>query len=329
MTRFSLYPLLFTIVFTPGIAKGADEVVSLNVPYISQSPFGSWVEPWANACEETTISMVDAFYGKRVFTTNTGANAIRLALKLREHRYGKSLDESAETMAGLINAYYPWEARVVRNPSLNDITTEIRAKRPVIAMVYGKALKNPRFQSGGPDYHTIVLSGFDETTKEFIAEEPGVTSGGHGYRYSFSTVMNALHDFLPNKQTIHGTPTVLFTSPTLNTSANSDGDGDGLSKKEEIMYGTVLYFADSDGDRYSDGEEVSLGFNPTKNEGALPQGSLVKSANEPFVYRLENGTKRHIVNEQVFFAHGWRFTQVVVVSDRFLMTIPTGSEITK
>jgi hypothetical protein len=315
--------------FTPIIVVAAtDAPVLLSVPYSSQSPYGAWVEPWQNACEETTIAMVDAFYGKRKLDKVTGTTAIRLALKLREHRYGKSLDESAETVMGLINAYYPWEARVIRNPSLEAIQEELRAGRPVIAMAHGKALKNPRFQQGGPDYHTFVLSGFDAVTKEFITQEPGTTTG-QNYRYSFTTVMSALHDFVPNKKTITGVPTVLFTSPQLNTSANSDGDGDGLSKRDELRYGTVLYLSDSDGDGYTDGEEVSIGFNPTKNESALLQGTLVKNPIEPFVFRLENGTKRYIVSEQVFYAHGWRWSQVVLVSERFLASVPTGAEINR
>ncbi len=327
-----LFPLLLIALsfgtFVPLPTKAAENTfVDLRVPYTSQSPYGSWIEPWKNACEETVISMIDAYYGKRTLDQSKSMSAIRLALKLREHRFGKSLDESADVIAGLINAYYPWEAQIVRNPTLENIKEELWAGHPVIALTYGKALKNPRFRDGGPYYHTVVLSGIDENTKEFITEEPGVTSGGHGYRYSYETIMNALHDFLPNQQTANGVPTVLFTNPTLTISAESDGDGDGLTKHDELTYGTVLYLSDSDGDGYSDGEEVGLGFFPTKNERALPQGSLVKSANEPLVYRLENGTKRHILNETVFFAHGWHWNQLVIVSDRFLTSIPTGAEI--
>ena len=34
----------------------------LEVPFTSQSPDGNWSEPWQNACEETSILMVDNFY---------------------------------------------------------------------------------------------------------------------------------------------------------------------------------------------------------------------------------------------------------------------------
>ncbi len=312
----------------PVFALSPTGPTTLAVPYVSQAPYGVWVEPWQNACEETTIAMVDAFYGKRTLTRATGTTAIRLALKLREHRHGKSLDESAEVMKDIINSYYPWEASVVRNPTLEQIMEEIKNGRPVIALTHGKALGNPRFQQGGPDYHTIVLSGFNEPTKEFITQEPG-TSIGQNHRYSFTTVMNALHDFVPNKKTSTGVPTVLFTSPRIEASGTSDADGDGLSKQDELRHGTVLYFSDSDGDGYTDGEEVVLGFLPNKNEQALPYGTLVKSTDAPAVYRLENGKKRHIVSEQAFLGRGWKWTQIVLVSSRFLENVPVGTPITR
>jgi hypothetical protein len=35
---------------------------ALDVPFTSQAPEGNWAEPWQNACEETSIVMVDAFF---------------------------------------------------------------------------------------------------------------------------------------------------------------------------------------------------------------------------------------------------------------------------
>jgi hypothetical protein len=47
-----------------------------------------------------------------------------------------------------------------------------------------------------------------------------------------------------------------------------DADADGLSREEEVLYGTDAHNPDSDGDGYSDGDEVESGYNPN-GEGSL------------------------------------------------------------
>jgi hypothetical protein len=34
----------------------------LDVPFTSQAPAGNWLEPWQNACEETSVIMVTNFF---------------------------------------------------------------------------------------------------------------------------------------------------------------------------------------------------------------------------------------------------------------------------
>src|SRR5690606_41290644 len=38
------------------------EQLILDVPFTSQAPEGNWKQPWQDACEETSILMVDRFY---------------------------------------------------------------------------------------------------------------------------------------------------------------------------------------------------------------------------------------------------------------------------
>ena len=95
------------------------------------------------------------------------------------------------------------------------IKKEIDNKRPVILPLYGKALKNKYFKNGGPDYHVLVISGYDDDTNEFITEEPGLNTLGVDFRYKYATIMNAIHDFSVEGKTKSGRKVAIFTSPEI------------------------------------------------------------------------------------------------------------------
>ncbi|MBI5222398.1 MAG: C39 family peptidase [Candidatus Magasanikbacteria bacterium] len=255
----SIFVLLFIFLPVPVFAQ-----TNLPVPFTSQAPYGYWGQPWQDTCEETAILMVDSFYNnKKLSNKSIAKQEILRILNIKTNAYGKGLDENAEQMANLINDFLNWEATIIENPTIEQIKSQIDAGQPVIIPAYGKALHNPHFRSGGPEYHSLVISGYDDDKKQFIVQEPG-TRYGLDFRYNYDTLMNAIHDFLPNKQTKNGRKVALFTSKTLTTSAGADGDKDGLSKAKELEYGTITWLKDSDGDGFTDGEEVKNGYSPTK-----------------------------------------------------------------
>ena len=250
---------------------------NLPVPFTSQAPAGVWTQPWQDGCEEAAIVMVDHFYlnyGSRTIPKPDAAQAIREAYSVKNIFYGWSLDENADKIARWINDFYGWEARLIEKPTLEAIKTELAAGRPVIAPVHGKSLLNPYFRAGGPDYHTVVISGDDDETREFIVQEPG-TRRGLDFRYPYDRLLNAIHDYVPGGKTKTGRQVVIFTSPKVVSTT----------------------------------------------------GTLIKSPARPEVYLLAHGTKRHIVNERVFLAHGWRWKDIIVVSSQFLSGLREGETI--
>lgn len=295
---------------------------TLSVPFTSQAPAGSWVQPWRDACEEASIFMVHRYYGEKGITKTDAVSGILSIFAMKHALYGTSLDEPIAELADLINQYLPWSARVVDNPSIAMLQAELDAGRPVILPLYAPALHNPHFR-GTFAYHMAVLSGYDDEKKEFIVEEPG-TQFGADYRYSYETVMSAMHDFVSG--TVASSPQrALFTSPTLGDTGLLDADHDGLTKEQEFTYGTIPYFFDSDGDGYTDGDEVARGFLPTRNETLLvKQGALLIAPGSPRVYFVDNGQKRHVPNEAVFRLRGWTWNMLVTVSDAMMSTIPEG-----
>jgi hypothetical protein len=299
---------------------------NLAVPFTPQAPYGNWTQPWQDACEEATIVMVDYFYRGirvKVIPQNQARDSISHANRVKTNAHGWSLDEDAKKIVLLINEFYGWEARVVNEPSIEQIKLELDNGRPVILPTYGKALLNPYFSLGGPEYHTIVISGYDNDKKQFITQEPG-TKRGLDYRYSYDRLMDAMHDYLPGAKTKFGKKVAIFTSPSIDLSALTDGDRDGLNKAEEMQTGTILYLADSDGDGYSDGVEVENGYSPLLAEENLDEGTLVKDPKNSAVYIVENGQKRHIPDESTFISRGFRWADIFVVSSKFLSRLREG-----
>ncbi|MFZ2189650.1 MAG: C39 family peptidase [Candidatus Magasanikiibacteriota bacterium] len=252
--------LLIILIFLPQIALAES---NLAVPFTSQAPYYNWREPWQNFCEEASILMVDSYYAKKNLNQLTAKTELLRINRIKENQYGRSLDENAQKITELINLFLPWEAKTVSNPTPEQIKNEIDNSRPVIIPVYGKSLKNPYFKNGGPIYHVLVISGYNEDKKEFITQEPG-TRFGLDFRYKYDTILNAIHDFLPGFNTRNGQKIAIFTSPIIDQSKNYDGDNDGLIKAEEMKYGTITWLKDSDGDGHSDGDEVKSGYSPTK-----------------------------------------------------------------
>lgn len=204
--------ILFALFFT-SVPAFAGAEVNISVPFTSQAPQGNWSEPWQNACEEATIAIVDFFYNDKTFSSlEIAAKEILSIFNQKNALYGTSKDESLNTVIGIIkNLNSNWTARKILNPTIEDIKKEIDAKRPVIFPLYGQMVSNPYYTPPGPNYHMIVVSGYDDASKEFIAQDVG-TRHGKNFRFSYDELMAANFDLSKPNYT-DGDKAVLFTSP--------------------------------------------------------------------------------------------------------------------
>ena len=185
---------------------------NLRVPFTPQAPAGDWREPWKNACEETSIIMIDNFYAGDDLAKREAEQEILNIFSIKEKEFGTSKDESMERVAEIINtAKLAWRARVVTNPSRADIQEQIARSRPVIAPVDAQLLDNPIYDGTGLRYHVLVISGYDDAKQEFIVQDPG-TSRGQNFRYNYETLMNAIQDYLETDSSKQR-KAVLFTMP--------------------------------------------------------------------------------------------------------------------
>jgi len=307
---------LTIFVLLPMLTLGAG-LFYFKVSFTPQAPNGVWNQPWQDACEETSIAMVQAFYNGKTFSDGSAEQKIRDIFDIKEKYFSFSLDENAAEIAAIINYYLPWEASVVSEPTLEFIKSELDAQRPLIVVTAGKELRNSNFLNGGPDYHVFVLSGYDEDKREFIAQEPG-TSQGANYRYSFSTIMEAMHDLMPNKQTATGPKVIIATSSVIKDSATLDGDADGLNKSDEIKYKTNLANSDTDQDDYKDGEEVKNGYSPTVAEMKIADVAIIKTNATPKIYEKTGKNKHYITTAKELANKTSAGQSIIVVSEKYL-----------
>lgn len=192
--------------------------VELAVPFVVQAPTAVWQEPWENACEETSIFMVDSYYRGIEPTIQDQLKGILTILQLKNDRFGASLDESTATMSHIIDALAgSWTTTRVERPSRSVIMQTLADGHPIIAPVYAPELLSSLYPVGGPDYHVVVLIGYDRSRDELILHDPG-TAHGASVRVSMQAFLDALHDLGPHPHEYTGTPRILLTTPIIRSS---------------------------------------------------------------------------------------------------------------
>lgn len=298
--------------------------ISLDVPFSIQIPNGKWIPPFKDACEETSLLMVEAFYRHTVFKDKKDTvKKILSMVELENNVFGFNEDTNAVVMTRIINDFLPFEARVVEQPSIQMIKDEVDSGRLVLVPANGRLLPNPYFKSPGPLYHVVVIVGYDDARKEFITNDPA-TRHGKNFRYSFDTLMRANADWSPDLLSANREKVMIFTSPVIHATAESDADNDGLSKQEEIAHGTNLYNADTDGDGFKDGTEIAAGYNPLVAETKLQKPMLARATGASRIYWIEDGKRHYVVSPAVMQARGWRWGDVKNVSVAFLNRFEEG-----
>ncbi len=231
MRKSSTYLLLALSIFFlfPTHASAAQEKVSLLVPFVPEAPEGKMVKPWNNSCEEASTVMLDEYYfgnNAKGITVAKAKKSILAYIEIENKLFGYNGNTNAAEMTKVINEYSKYfEAEVKTNPTLEEIKNELTNKRPVIALVYGHNLQNPRikFARNGSYYHTFVIKGFDDITKEFIVNDNGDFKKGLDLRYSYDTILNALRDYDHKTGKTVKPATVLFTSQRMLVKTKDSG----------------------------------------------------------------------------------------------------------
>lgn len=171
--------------------------VLLDVPFTPQAPFGDWDDVrQQDACEEASVLMAMRWIQGKGLTPKQAETEIIAMTEYEEEKYGHFHDTSAQdTALRLFNDYFDYDKVSVKyNINSEDIKKELANGNLVIVPANGTMLGNLYYTPPGPELHMLVIIGYDDTTGEFITNDPG-TKRGKGYRYSYEILENALRDY--------------------------------------------------------------------------------------------------------------------------------------
>ncbi len=165
----------------------------IQAPFLSQAPFAVWDALHEDACEEASLVMVKyAMENKKEISLQKGDDEIKGLVSFQE-KNGYGLSITLQELSEVARDYYGMKTgRVEENISIEDIKREISEGRLVIVGAAGKILPNPNFKNGGPNYHMLVVKGYDENG--FITNDPG-TRKGENFRYTFESLFYSIHDW--------------------------------------------------------------------------------------------------------------------------------------
>lgn len=168
--------------------------------FVPQSPEKNWDQPWQDACEEAALLTVNYFYKNQEPDISTIKNDI---LKMIEFENSQSFthDMNINQMVTVAQEYLGFKTEIIDNPTTENIKKYISQDIPVIVPANGKTLyqENKHFTNGGPYYHNLTILGYDDDKKQFIVHDVGTKSGAY-YKYSYSLLIDSIHDFPDSKQ---------------------------------------------------------------------------------------------------------------------------------
>jgi hypothetical protein len=167
-----------------------------KVPFSPQAPLGNWQEPYANACEETSLLMAMAWVkGTSTLSPGQVDAGIREIIQYEKESLGLHKDTSAQQTSLILAEFFDHSNhRLAQNVKIKDIKKALSEGSVVIAPVIGGLLNNPFYKSESLFYHMLVITGYDDEKEIFFTNDPG-TRYGENFAYNYATLEKALTDW--------------------------------------------------------------------------------------------------------------------------------------
>lgn len=172
-------------------------LVTLSVPFVSQAPFRIWDLPYKEFCEEASALTIHYWkQGRKPPPADQIDQDLKDIQAWEEANLRTWDDTTAEETARVLREKFGYaSARVVRDVTIEQITAELDAGRPVIVPAAGRELSSPYYRPPGPLYHMLVIIGYDEAKREFITNDVGTNTKGAGFRFTYDDLHGAMGDW--------------------------------------------------------------------------------------------------------------------------------------
>lgn len=167
------------------------------MPFTPQAPFANWQDlRQEDGCEEASALMVMRWVESRALTPQEAEQEIIAISEYEREYYGDFRETSIkDTAERILVGYFDYHNFEVKHDiSFKDIKAELFKNRAVIVAVNGQKLANSFYTPPGPRDHMLVIRGYDNTTQEFIVNDPG-TRRGEGFRYREDILNAALQNY--------------------------------------------------------------------------------------------------------------------------------------
>lgn len=169
----------------------------IKTTFVPQAPEKNWHQPWQDACEEAAMLTLHYYYQNTPASLSQIKNDL-LDLFSYQTSQGWGDDVNQNQIASIFSDFYGYQAQTILNPTAKDLENLIANNTPVLVTANGKTLfkENKNFRNGGPDYHALVILGYDSSKQIFTVHDVGTQHGAY-FKYTYSTLLDSIHD-LPN-----------------------------------------------------------------------------------------------------------------------------------
>jgi len=180
--------------------KTIPEKFLLDIPFYSQAPLSKWDAFHEEMCEEASVLNAVFYLENKKLAKEQFEIELQKLQKLEKGTLGVWKSTTVAEIKKVADIYFEGKikSKIIGNPTIDQIETEIAAGNPVIVPLAGRDIGNPNFTPPGPVYHMLVIKGYD--SQNFITNDVG-TRKGDSYAYAKEMIMKNIHDW--NEKNIH------------------------------------------------------------------------------------------------------------------------------
>lgn len=174
--------------------KNIPEKFLLEIPFYSQAPLSKWDAFHEDMCEEASLLGAGLYLEDKKLARDEFESELQKIQNIEKKEIGEWKSTTVSQAKKWADIYFGGNLsiKIIDNPTIENIESEISAGNPVVAPLSGRDIGNPNFTPPGPVYHMLIIKGYDE--KNFITNDVG-TRKGNSYVYKKEVIMKNIYDW--------------------------------------------------------------------------------------------------------------------------------------